>query len=384
MNYNHPDRDSSTISIRLMCAIVFLVFSFCWLYYFQADVIAMAQHVLSKGITHYVRWIGAVLITLVLFLLQAIIFAICRLEKRTHALTYLPSMFVLAQLSDINISSDQDLSIGLSWIAIILITVVWILCVVYARLMQNIEDGPYHFFSAPMWINLLEMCIMMAGVAMFSNTNAVLHYRMQAENCLMQGDYQGALEAGEKSLESDENLTMLRMYALSREGELPERLFKYPVTATSEQMLPTDSLSQLLLYPADSLYRYLGGRPAKRMTPNRYLTLLQKRDSVPQQKITDYLLCGYLIDRQIDRFAQEIGHYYKLNDSLPRHYREALILYTHLRSHPVCVYHHSAMDEDFHNMQELEKRYSKYMERKGKVEEQYRGTYWYYYKYEKQ
>ena len=90
MNYNHPERNGSTINIRLMCAIVFLVFSFCYLYFFQADILAVAQHVYSGGQTHYNRLVGAVLITLLLQLLQLLVYAFLRLRKRSHALTYLP------------------------------------------------------------------------------------------------------------------------------------------------------------------------------------------------------------------------------------------------------------------------------------------------------
>ena len=102
MNYNHPNKNSSTVAIRLMCAIVFLTFSFVWLYCFQADVLAAAQHVLSKGLTSYKPFVGAVLITLVLQVLQLIVFALTRLRKRSHALTYLPSMLALAVITDIN------------------------------------------------------------------------------------------------------------------------------------------------------------------------------------------------------------------------------------------------------------------------------------------
>ena len=41
-----------------------------------------------------------------------------------------------------------------------------------------------------------------------------------------------------------------------------------------------------------------------------------------------------------------------------------------------------AVEEDFRNLQELEQQYSDLQERKVKVSEQYRGTYWYYYRYE--
>ena len=148
-------------------------------------------------------------------------------------------------------------------------------------------------------------------------------------------------------------------------------------------MLPTDSLSCMMFYPQDSLYKFIGARPASRMSPMRYLELVQQRDSLPNKTVADYLLCGYLIDRQIDDFVKELGKYYHIDDSLPKHYREALTLYTHMRSRPLVVYHHAVMDEDYDNLMQLEKQYPDKSERRVKVEEQYRGTYWYYYKYEK-
>jgi hypothetical protein len=138
----------------------------------------------------------------------------------------------------------------------------------------------------------------------------------------------------------------------------------------------------MLLCPTDSLYKFLGARPAKDMEPQRYLAMLQRRDSVNSQAIADYLLCGYLIDKQIDRFAQEVSHYYPLDTHLPKHYREALTLYCHSRSNPVVTYSVPVVEEDFANYQELKKQYQDPMERKTRVSEEYRGTYWYYYEYQ--
>ena len=218
-------------------------------------------------------------------------------------------------------------------------------------------------------------------MAWVGNTNAVYHYRMQTETLLADGKYQKALEVGKRSLESDANLLMLRMYALARENALGEKLFEYPITANVEQMLPTSGRTRMYFCPEDSLYRFLGGRPAEAMTPMHFLDLLERRDSVVSRQVADYKLCGLLIDRQIDRFASEIGKYYSLDDRLPKHYREALVLYTHSRSNPVVVYHHAVTDEDWRNLQELERRFPDATERKGRVEDEYHETYWYYYKY---
>ena len=90
---------NSTILMRVMCAVVFFIFAFCYLYFYQADIIAMAQHVLSDGQTRYEPLIGAVLLTISLSLLQLLVFAITRLYKRAHAFTYFPSMLALLLLT---------------------------------------------------------------------------------------------------------------------------------------------------------------------------------------------------------------------------------------------------------------------------------------------
>ena len=383
MHYIRRRKNSSTTSIHLVCAIVFVLFSFGWLFFFQQDLLAMAQHVLSGGITHYNRTIGAIVLTVILFLLQLGVYSITQLYGRAHALTYGPSLLFLGVLSDVTENNGGFVMHETSWWLIGVLVIVWVLAVLLARVLQEVEnDKKVGIMSRVMWINMLIMAVLMMLVPWIGNTNAVFHYRMKAEQCLIDGDVDGALETGRKSLESDEHLLMIRMYALARKGELGEHLFDYPITGNSSQMLPTDSLSCMMLYPTDSLYKFLGARPASRMTPVRYLQLLQRRDSVPDKTVSDYLLCGELIDRDLDHFVKDLGRYYHINDSLPKHYREALTLYTHLRSKPLVVYHNAVMDEDYDNLQELERQYPLKSERKGKVEEHYRGTYWYYYRYE--
>ena len=389
MNYNHPNRNNSTVSIRLMCAIVFLFFSFSYLYYFQADILAVAQHVLSKGMTHYNPLVGALLITLALQLLQLLVYALLRLRKRSHALTYLPSMLVLAVLTDVNTDIDQHLSLGAWWWLFPLIIILWLPIALFARALRDVEpeSEPVGLFSRAMWINMLVMCVLIIIVVSVGNTNAVFHYRMRAESALLRGDYQHALKMGERSLETDADLQMIRMYALSRTGEMAEHLFEYPVAGNSSTMLPVEGQSHFSMYPTDSLYKFLGARPKGEMTTARYLELMQRRDTVDDKHIADYQLCGLLLDKRIDDFVLALRQHYAEGDTLnidrlPRHYREAMTLYTHLRSKPVVVYHNSVMDEDWKNLQELEAQYPDPTERKGKVEEHYRGTYWYYFEYE--
>lgn len=384
MSYRQSRRNDSTITIRVMCAIVFVVFSFSWLYAFQADVLAMTQNVLSEGVTHYDKLVGAVVITVSLYLLQLIIDVVTRMYIHYHALTYAPSMLILAILTGVTYQVDDGLTFSFSWWLLPLLIIGYVVCLYIAyRILRTGGHEGLGIISRPMWVNMLLMAISIMAVSYIGNTNAIFHYRMKVEGLLQEGKYNQALEVGKESLESDEQLMMLRMYALARQDRLGEHLFEYPITGNSSQILPTNGETYMLLCPIDSIYKFLGARPAEPLAPQRYLELLQRRDSVPQKAIADYLLCGYLIDRQIDKFAQEISKYYPIDDHLPKHYKEALTLYNHLRSHPFISYSTPVMEEDFANLQELERQYTDVQERKVKVSEHYRGTYWYYYRYDK-
>lgn len=384
VNYNRATRNESTVAVKVMCALVFVVFSFLWLYFFQSDVMYVTQHALSGGQTRYDRLWGAVLITLVLALLQVGIYSLTRLSKRAHALTWFPSMLLLAVLTSAGPDVDLHFTFG-PWLWLFpLLIVLWGGSVWMAGNVESYDSSTDSgLFSRRMWINLLTMALMACGVASCSNTNAVFHFRAHAEVALLRGDAKEALRVGQRSLETDGHLMMVRMYALSRQGLLGERLFDYPLVPSSDMMLPmTPAATRLLIYPADSLYRHLGAIPRPGMTPMDYLHAIFRTGQAKPAAV-DYLLCGYLIDRDLDSFASEISCYYTVNDSLPRYYREALVLYTHQRNKPVLVYHDPVLDVDYQDLRKLEAEYPSENERKGKVMEKYANSYWYYYDYVK-
>ena len=71
MSYtNHRSADGRVNLMKALCAVLFCGFSFVYLLFYQADMLAVAQHILSGGVTTYNGLIGAIIITLVLMLLQ--------------------------------------------------------------------------------------------------------------------------------------------------------------------------------------------------------------------------------------------------------------------------------------------------------------------------
>jgi len=376
-------RRDGTITLRMVCAVVFLLFTFCWLYFFQGDMLAVAQHGLSSGKTHYNNAVGAVVCTSVLFALHLLVFALTRLKRLTHALTYLPSMLLLAFVSSISSPFRWG-----AWLwAAPLVLLLWGAAVWMSKQLLPIgavdNRAKQFFFSREMWINMLQMAVMMMGVAAVSNTNAVQHFKARAEVALMEGDAEKALLAGARSWETDESLTMLRTFALSQKGQLADRLFEYAVSGTSADMLPLQgSKSTLMLMPDSLLWQHFGVSPdsifATRPSVANYLDSLEA-DTLATTAWHDYKLMGQLIDRRIDAFATSLPHYYKMDaDSLSRHYREALVLYQQTVD-TSFVYSDSLMLRRWNEFHANDSIYPKPSERRIRTEEQFRGTYWYYY-----
>ena len=345
--------NSSAKWMHVACATLFVVFTFCYLYFYQADLIAAAQHVLSGGQTRYDRLIGAVLITLALFSIHLVFLAISRLTHRGHALTFYPSLLALLVLTAIRINGHRYSFGPWLWLAPVLLVVVC-LAVYLIRKYEAFEKNrkPVGIFSKLFWGNMLLLCFGCFLVGFFSNNDDAFHYRMRAESLLLKHAYEGALRVGRKSLTTDSSLTMLRIHALANRRQLGEKLFEYPLVGGSQVMKPDGKNVQTVMYPT---YNFV------------------------QMPKGDFQLCSQLLDRKIDAFALTIKRFYDTDSLLPKHYREALVLYNHLRSNPVVAYKHEVADADYADFQQLMRKCGR---DKARLRDVYGNTYWYYY-YEK-
>lgn len=116
--------------MRMACAVLFVLFTFCYLFFYQADILTVGQHILSGGMTHYNKWVGAVLITLVLMLLQVGMYGLTKLQNRFHAVTYLPSFVVLTFITSVSRHLDDGFTLG-PWLWGLPLLVVVIAALIY-------------------------------------------------------------------------------------------------------------------------------------------------------------------------------------------------------------------------------------------------------------
>ena len=351
------NKQNSAVPIRVVCAVLFLCFTFGYLYFYQADVLTATQHLLSGGKTHYDRTIGAVLITVALFVIHLAVLASTKLLRHGHALSYFPSLLALTVLTGIHIHNDGTFDFG-QWLwAAPLLLVLFIVVVVLIRQWQQFDRKS---FGAPLlvsswWHNLMVMAAMFLFVGLFSNHNDVMHYRLRAESCMLHRDYQGALMAGKGALATDSNLTMLRIHALARSHQLGEHLFEYPIVGGSAAMMPDSNHLRPVFFPMYRLVEY----------PSR-----------------DFRLCRHLLNRNLDAFVYELMRDSAATDSdfldrQPKHYREALLLYDRRKAKP--VYDNLTMEADYEDFLKLYREKTDARTRQAHLCDVYGNTYWYYY-----
>lgn len=386
MHYSNSNIvDGSATVVKTVCATVFLLFVAIYVFSYQEDTLALTQHILSGGATVYSRLIGGIIITIVLALLHFTTAKVMRTKPLCiYALSCFPSLYILAMLTDFDTSHPLS---PWRWWAILmpLACAVWwgVVYFLGELLRYRCSDNRHEegYLARTLGCNIFILAAMMIGVGLLSNSNDITHYRLRMERLLMHGEYAKALEVGKQSDKSDANLTMLRVFALAHEGRLGDELFKYPVSGTSASIVPQLADGKMLMLSPDSVYRMLGAIPRHGQSTKHYLNAIVKSGQATKAAI-EYQLCGMLIDKNLDGFVSLLMKTHKIDDSLPLHYREALILYTHRRSSPKVVYRNTVMDTDYDDMQRLEAETHSPGERRIMIYKQFAGTYWEYFDYE--
>lgn len=380
--FKYPKESKKVTGVRVMTCALLAVFVFSYLYFFQSEAIALAQHELSGGQTSFHPLIGSVVLTCLFFLIQNLLFRILPLPEKIYPLTFIPST-VLLLLTTAFTPDVSHVSLFMCGGALLL----WLVLSLSFLLRKasgsdTAASRKGGFLSATLCCLALLLLVGVAG-----RNDDVSHYEMRAAALLNEGRYEKALEVGEKSLATSRLLTALRAYAMSHAEEgLPEHLFEMPLpTGGSEALFLLPSDTARALFYADSLYRFLGARPRPGERSSAYFKRVAEnyRRFAYRAPARDYWLCSLLLDKQLDRFAEELPKYYAVNDSssLPKSYAEALLLYNRLRTQPVVVYRNEAFSANLRDFVEMESQYPSSRQRSNYLRRSYGDTYYWYYLY---
>ncbi len=373
-----------------------MLFSFCYLYFLQGDILAEAQYVFSKGVTTYSITGGAIIISLILQVVQWIVALLSRLPARWHALSYFPSALMLAILSCVDRETIEVFSFGVwVWLAPLAL-VAYVVAVLLIRAFSWETESDLYNIKSQIYPNFILLFLFILGVGAVPQSSDVYHYELKTERLLLDGQYEEATKVGERSLCSSVRLTQLRMYALSEQDLLAERMFDYPQYYGSKGLLDvTDTLSVYRFSP-QCICRHLGAYsdPSVHSTERYYQLVLG--DSIWNEHTVDYYLCSLLLDKKLNQFKQELPRYYNLADSiegvydgLPRAYREALLLIGQRKyaldgkvvvgADTLTTFTDYDMIDRFRDYNELKSSLKDKTELINRTRRQFGNTYWWYY-----
>ncbi len=380
--YIHTTYKKATRMQSIVCGFLFSAFSFVYLYVFQRDVLEALHYSLAQERTRFAPLASAFIITLVLVLLGWGINVLFRLKGGLRAFSYFPSCLVLGALTDVGKTVYMpDRHSPWIWLLPLLLLAYAILVYVVARISGNRVGksvNPVRQMNSNLLI-FVACCLMTVSIG---NTNRNFHHELQAERFLRERRFGEALKVGGSSLETTRTLTALRAIAMSRLGMLGEKLFEYPQYYRSEGLFFADDSLQTLRYTNDSVYYLLGVRP---YAGEDRLVFLHNICYKGTGKYTalDYYLCALLLEKRLDTFGQAMVDLCETDESLPRYYREAILMLRESRPEYPFQVEDSTMIRRYADYRDRKGSFSSPKEEENRMRREYGDTYWWYFDYQK-
>lgn len=368
--------------VALFCATLFAIFSFSFVALYQSPLLeALYDHV-ATGKLDYNGYLVAAVISPLLTLLALWLNRIARFQREWTAMAYLPSALLLAFMTDI----DRSIYVGgwscVSWVVIFsvgLFVYVALSFVLQRMLFAKIKNLAMSA-NRMIWRNLILFVIMFCLTGTLSNGEENFKREALVASRYKGGDADGALAVGYKSLDASRELTAMRAYILAKENKLGEHLFEYPQLYGADGLLPFPHRTSPL--NPDSVSALLGDTIRKNESNLDYLRRLAYADTLGLAA-RDYYLSALLLDRLVIEFEVELARMCRdyRTDSLPKHYREALLLLKEFSSDYERSIEDSLLIDKFHGLREVEDKYDDALIRNNYVRKSFGRTYWWYFLY---
>ena len=108
------------------------------------------------------------------------------------------------------------------------------------------------------------------------------------------------------------------------------------------------------------------------------------RRGTARSAVKDYLLCTYLINKDLNNFVETLPKYYNKENELPKHYAEALILYKGLsREGNFGELDSLKIDDgikvDYNDFLAMMRAKKPMLKKQADIRDNYFRTYWYFY-----
>lgn len=368
--------------VRIMCAVVFVIFSFTFLSIYQAPLLEVVYDITATGKLQYDERITAAILTVTLLLITLWLNKFAKFTREWEALAYLPACVMLAFIT--NIDRTIYIGVGFSWTwawiwAVTIFVYVFASWVHKRVLFMRIKDIT-RAANRIMWRNLLLLSLIFCFTGFITNDDENFKHEAMVYHYVKKGDYDTARCVALRSYAASQELTAGRAYLLAHEGLLGEKLFVYPQYYGLDGLLPREEKPSPL--SASMVYDFLKVKPQKEEGTIEFLTRVLGVDTAAVA-VKDYYLSALLLDKRLEEFADSLPRFYNVSDvaNLPLHYREALLLCSKVFPDKVTSFADSALEEKYSEMLKVEQEHQDVLVRSNYVRKFFGTTYWWYYLY---
>lgn len=368
--------------VATVCATLFAVFAFLFVAVYQAPLLEAFYNEVATGKLGYNPWLVGGVVSLLLTILALWLNRFAGFRREWTAIAYLPSALLLAFITDIDRRIYTGGGFSYSWIIIFvlgLLVYTFMAFILSRILFEKIKDVTM-VTNRVLWRNMMLMVLLISLVGTLSNGDGDFKRETRLMSHLADDDTLKALRVGKTSLEASHELTAMRAYLLANSGKLGEQIFEYPQYYASEGLLPHVKRTSSLV--PDSVYSLIGAVPASGETAATFLARMALADSATTVA-KEYYLTSLLLDKRLLEFKEQVLSMYGIDaiDSLPKHYREALMLYTDIADVPEFQVNDSVMHKKLAKLRELENIYEDAFVRGNYVRRYFGRTYWWYFLY---
>ena len=370
--------------VATVSAALFVVFSFLFVAVYQAPLLEAFYNSISTGRLQYNPWMVGGIVSLSLTLLALWLNRFTGFKREWTAMAYLPSSLILAFITDIDRTIYTGGGSMKGWLLILaaVVPVYAIFSFMLRRMLFESIKSAAMSQNRMLWRNFMLLILQFCLVGTLSNSEENFKRETRVASFYNAGMVDKALEVGYKSLNASRELTAMRAYLLANERLLGERVFEYPQYYGVEGLFfPSEQTSPFV---PDSVYSLIGATPAEGESAVEFLERTTYADSA-NVVARDYYLTSLLLDRRLVKFKDEVLAIYgaKGLDALPKHYREALLLYADIDTTAAGDYaiNDATMLKRLQRMRAEEALHPDLYVRSNYVRRYYGNTYWWYFIY---
>ena len=231
---------SCEICVKWLCGILFSVFAFSWLFFFQRELLWAENRVLFSADNGLRIWMfnHHFLVSLALTAISVLLAIpgrlLLRFKKGLYACNYLLSAAFLGVIT----GYDGESLFGQSFTEWIVTGAFMFVLFLVCKIVASVPKSEYNDRPRTLAGNLLILSLLFAATSYLGNTDENLHRRLRMEQLYAEGEYSGVLEIGRHEEESDKTIDLLRakaMLNLSPDSnpvgsEIGELLFSYSIS----------------------------------------------------------------------------------------------------------------------------------------------------------